>query len=288
MSKLLVEVFSRQKKPDRAQLERVVLEIKKLQQQNNDARIQGYYDRLQRASSWFAKAKGTVTDPEARFIFLWIALNSLCGVRSEVIDTEWWESEKRSRSSISERQDDERHAGELEWFLWRVCGLDVGERILKKVIEDHLGEVTKLLGVRYLMSSYWKWKGQTEEEIDEWKDSGRRKVKDAISSLSDRVKMYRALREIIAWRLRTLRNQLLHGCATDTHSKRRATGESELEAGSRLLEELIWVFLVLMASESGRARYWPPCPYPRAGSAQHQSFDDSWLPKLGGRNAPFQ
>lgn len=279
ISKLLVEVFSRQKKPNLAQLEHIVLEIKRLQQQNTDARIQGYYDRLQRASSWFAKAKRTVTDPEARFIFLWIALNSLCGVRSEVLDTEWWKSEERSRRSISERQDDERTARELEWFLWRVCGLDVGERILKKVIEDHLGEVTKLLGVRYLMSSYWKWKWQTEEEIDEWKDSGRRKVKDAISSSSDRVKMYRALREIIVWRLRTLRNQLFHGCATDIHSKRRAAGESELEIGSSLLEELIWAFLVLMAGESGRVRYWPPSPYPRVDSPQHKPFDDSWLPE---------
>ena len=163
--------------------------------------------------------------------------------------------------------------------MWRVCGLDLGQGILKRVIEAHLGDIKMVLRTEYLMPNYWSWKWRVKEDIEEWKKFSRAAVERVISSSSNREATYRALIEILAWRLRTLRNQLFHGCATDSHSRRRATGESELEAGSRLLEELIWAFLGLVASESGRARYWPPIPYPRAGSAQHKQFDPSWLPK---------
>ena len=128
------------------------------------------------------------------------------------------------------------------------------------------------------MSSFWSWKWKTENEIERWAASSERTVKAAIGLAIDREKMYRGLREVIVWRLRILRNQLFHGCATDTHSKRRAAGESELEAASRLLSELVWAFLRLMATGAGVRTYWPPIPFPRAKSKQHQRFDHMWLP----------
>ena len=276
MSKLLFDVFSRHTKPSLEQLDQF---ISNSRQQQTDVKSQGYYDRLQRASSWLAKAKRLHTDSEARYIFLWIALNALYAIRPEVLDTPWWREEGELRPVMTKRQRDEKTQYELEWFLWRACCLNVGEKVLKNVLENHLSDVDKLISNRYLMSKYWIWKSHIEEEFDEWKETGLTTVKHAISSLNDQKKMYRALREIIIWRLRILRNQLFHGCATDTHSKRRAAGESELEAGSRILEELIWAFLVLMASQSEQARYWPPSPYPRAGSPQHKPFDASWLPE---------
>ena len=288
MPKLLSEVFARYKNPSFSELYEAVKEIRRLQQHQGDTKNQGYHDRLQRASSWLAKAKKAGTDSEARFIFLWIALNALCAVRPDIPDTSWWRSEEESPPPLSKRRSDDKNPRELEWFLWRVCGLDGSAGILRSVIEAHRDNVKTVLRTRYLMSNYWFWKWRTEDELSKWKISSQGTINRAIHSVGDRELTYRALGEILVWRLRTLRNQLFHGCATDTHSTRRADGESELEAGSSLLEELIWKFLVLMASESGQSRYWPPCPYPRAGSAQHQPFDDSWLPKCGGRNAPFQ
>jgi hypothetical protein len=263
-------------------LEQVVVEVKKLQH-HSDARTQGYYDRLQRACSWLAKAK-RASDPEAGFIFSWIALNALCGVRPEVFKTEWWKREEKSRPSLNKQQYDDEVPRELEWFLWRMCNLDIDGRGLRGVIEVGWAHAKAVLRTRYLMSNFWVWKW-TEEEIERWQDLSEKKVKDAISRVIDPKKMYQALCEIIVWRLRTLRNQLLHGGATDTHSKRRAAGESELEAGRRLLEELVWAFLALMGTESGRTRYWPPIPYPRAGSPQHQRFDASWLRAMSRQDA---
>jgi hypothetical protein len=264
------------------QLNQVVVELKMWQKEYGDRNTQGYYDRLQRACSWLAKAKGA-SDPESRFVFSWIALNALYGVRPEVTKTDWWSNEQRSLPGSEGQQHDDQVPGELDWTLWRICGLDVGCRTLRNLIEDNWDDVKTLIGTRYLMASFWSWKWRDEAELEKWKDSGRRKVKDAIDHTVDRGKMYRGLREIIVWRLRTLRNQIFHGCATDTHSKRRAAGESELEAGSRLLGELVWSFLRLMATETGQKAYWPPSPYPRTGSPQHQRFDRSWLPAASAR-----
>lgn len=275
MSRPLLKVFSCHIKPSLDELNQFILDLR---QHQADATTQGFYDRLQRCSSWLVKARLIVEDCEARFIFLWISLNALCAIRSEVRDTSWWMKEKQQHPFLSKQAHDAQSAYELEWFLWRVCGLNVGERILKTVLEGHSDDVRRLIGNRYLMPNYWTWKWRDEEEIDQWKESGLTIVREATGSLNDQKKMYRALREIIIWRLRTLRNQIFHGCATDTHSKRRARGESELEVGSRLLEELIWAFLVLVSSQSGQARYWPPSPYPRTESPQHEPVDRSWLP----------
>lgn len=277
---VVAQTLDRHDMPTAQQLDHVVVELKKWQKTYGDLKAQGYYDRLQRACSWLAKAK-RASDPESGFAFSWIALNALYGIRPEVIKTDWWNREQRSLPRRDDQKNGDQVPGELDWILWRICGFDVGFRTLRSVIEDNWDDVNAVLGTRYLMSNFWSWKWQDEAELEKWMDSGKRKVKDAINHTVDREKMYRGLREIIVWRLRVLRNQIFHGCATDTHSKRRAAGESELEAGSRLLGELVWSFLKLMATETGRRSYWPPIPYPRASSAQHQRFDRSWLPASG-------
>lgn len=276
MPKLLSDMFSCRKDPTPEDIEGIVKQIKMLQQVGLDS--QGYYDRLQRGSSWLAKAKRTSRDSEGTFIFLWIALNALCGVREDVVNSAWWTRSDNLPPTFGKRDSEEKKPGELEWFLWRICGLDLGQGTLRKVIKAHEDDIKMILRTEYLMPNYWSWKWRIKEDIDEWKRLSRAAIERAISPSGNREATYRALGEILVWRLRTLRNQLFHGCATDSHSKRRTAGESELEVGSRLLEALIWAFLVLMAGESGHARYWPPCPYPRTGSAQHRPFDGSWLP----------
>lgn len=191
----------------------------------------------------------------------------------------------KSCPGLAKQQYNDQVPSELEWYLWRICGLDVDRRVLRNVIKDNWGDVKMILRTRYLMPKYWAWRTRMEDDFEGWGKSSERTVMDAIGPLLSREKTYRALCEIIVWRLRVLRNQLFHGCATDTHSKRRAAGESELDAGWRLLGELVWAFLRLMATEVGRTSYWPPIPYPRARSPQHHPFDNSWLPTMSQKNA---
>jgi hypothetical protein len=232
LPEVLAPAFDRHGVPTVAQLDQIVVELKKWQKIHADRKAQGYYDRLQRACSWLAKAK-RATDPESGFIFSWIALNALCGMRPEMVKTDWWKSEERSCPSPDAQQYDEQVPRELEWYLWRICGLDIGRSVLRSVIEDedNWDDAKTILGTRYLMSNFWSWKWQTENDIDTWRRSSERTVKDAIGPAGDRRRMYLGLREIIVWRLRVLRNQLLHGCATDTHSKRRAAGQASSRPG---------------------------------------------------------
>lgn len=104
MTDSLEEVFSKYKQPTTAELRKVVVEIKKLQKSNASISDQGYYDRLQRASSWLAKATQIAGDAEATFIFLWIALDALSSIRPEVLSTEWWTKQRsHSPQSISDK-----------------------------------------------------------------------------------------------------------------------------------------------------------------------------------------
>lgn len=279
MADTLAETLSRHKKASVTQLKNVVVEIKRLQKNHPHDRDQGYYDRLQRASSWLAKAKQTDDDAEANFIFLWIALDALCSIRLDVLGTEWWAKQKQLLPAAYQRRSDGREPSVFEWFLWKICCLDTDGRLLRSVIEDHWSDVETVLKARYIMSFYWSGEWKAEADIDRQIKSSMEIANNAIGLGTDRLKLHRALCEIVLRRLRTLRNQLFHGSSTDAHSKRRAAGESELEAGSRLLEEFIWVFIVLMAEEPQQTRYWPPSPYPRVGSAQHNQFKVAWLPR---------
>lgn len=273
----LAEVFSRNETPNSAELEQVVVELKKQHKHYSDAN-QGYYDRLQRGCSWLAKAKRIATNPEAEFVFAWIALNSLCGVRPEVLKTLWWEEEQKLHPAFRHQQT-ERVLGEMEWFLWRIAGLDNGGRILRDVVMRRVKDIKTIIQTRYLMPNFWNWKLRTEKDIKLKTKLSERKVQELIGDISKvgREQLYKVLSEIILWRLRTLRNQLFHGCATDTHSKRRDAGESELETGTRILIDMVWAFITLMATEAGQSSYWPPIPFPRANSPQHQQFDPAWL-----------
>jgi len=263
--------------PNPAELEQVVVELKKQPKHYSDDKTQGYYDRLQRACSWLAKAKRIAVNPEAEFIFAWIALNALCGVRKEVLTTEWWEKEQKSHPAFR-RPQKYRVLAELEWFLWHITSLDI-DNLLRDVIKRRFSDLKTVVRTRFLMPDFWNWKCRTKEDIKNAADDSERRIRDFISesSVFDQEKLYWVLSEVINGRLRILRNQLFHGCATDTHSKRHDAGGGELGAGTRILTDMIWAFITLMTTESERASYWPPIPFPRADSPQHQQFDVSWM-----------
>lgn len=272
----LAEVFSRNEMPNPAELEQVVVELKKLHKHYTNTN-QGYYDRLQRGCSWLGNAKRLAVNPEAEFAFAWIALNALCGVRQEVFTTPWWEKEQKLHPAFRCPQKN-RILKELEWFLWHITSLDI-DNLLRDVIKRRFSDVKTVVRSRYLMPDFWTWNRRTEEDIKKATDMSEKRIRNFIggSSVFDHEKLYWFFSEIIIGRLRILRNQLLHGCATDTHSKRRDAGGGELGAGTRILTDMIWAFINLMTTEPGRALYWPPIPFPRADSPQHQQFNSSWL-----------
>lgn len=240
-------------------LENRVLNLRAIER---EAANQSYLDRLQRGYSWLWKAyaipdESDDSDVEARFLFAWIAFNALYGVRRD------WRIKAQSVDS------GRATAGitDLEWFLRTIGRLDTGEGRIVDFLRQNQDDVKSVVEDPFLVEAYWRW---DQESTD------RRKRQDlkAVTEPSSRRSLNRCLRIVFVWRLRTLRNLLMHGASTNRYSKRRETeeGKRSLAAAARLLERGVGCFLVVL--EDADQRRWPPTEGPRAGSPLHQRLAD--------------
>jgi hypothetical protein len=219
---------------------------------------QSYSDRKQRSYSWLAKAFRIIepNDLETRFIFSWVSLNALYGVPWSCL-----------KCVNRDRRRDPRHDYEdLLWFIQVICRLDSDEKqiwdILKrngKIIDDTVDDV-------FLLKDYWETEPlASDNKLKERKDDGRQTVDDA-RRREDPIPI---LRVLLLHRLRTLRNQLIHGAATDRYSTRRKKAEDDFQRQAGLLEGLVGAFLGVMEAEGHRIS-WPCIPAPRFESAAHR------------------
>lgn len=201
---------------------------------------QGYFDRLQRARSWIAKAQAVVAghpdgwdDIHAQFIFYWIALNALYG---------------RGRlDQVSDTRD-------LDWFLGLVCDFDVSTATIRTALAQVRRPAARLLGEKFLFEPYWD-KGTTPKV-----ESMLRAEKDAATEALDRGDVTRYLKALLR-RLRVARNQVFHGSSTDRSERSRMS----LQPAVSVLEVLVPA-LVDVVEMHGKDRSWPSIPYPRAHS----------------------
>lgn len=200
---------------------------------------QGYFDRLQRAESWMARAEavGAVGDWEdyhGVFIFYWIAFSALYG---------------RGRTYP---QSDE--AG-IRWFLDRICVLD-RENVIRKALEPLKRKAdVLLLKDKFLVKKYWdegttpKVRAILQEDYDHAQQAWEQKKVD------------RYLEILFTRRLLVLRNQIFHGCSTD----RRSLNKTSLMPAVAIVEELIPKFVEILRLH-GEGKDWDGIPYPRDGS----------------------
>lgn len=216
---------------------------------------QSYYDRLQRGYSWLWKSYNVAdeSDLEARFIFAWVAFNALYGVNREWL--------KRLKLKDNPKEQPTLGVTDLKWFLRRIANLDSGEDRVVDLLRRNLPDVAVVVKDDFLQEAYWEW---NDKEVD------RRKGKaQAITQSLGSKNLYECLRILFVWRLRTLRNLLMHGSSTNHYSKRRETeeGERSLAAAVRLLEICVGCFLAVM--EDDNPRKWPPTEAPRFASPLH-------------------
>jgi hypothetical protein len=188
--------------------------------------------RCRRARSWLRRAKGEVAAPDldARFIFLWIALNALFG-------------QAKYRQSADERTAEFK---DLTDFVKSVDRLDRGA-VQKALRDPQIRERVKaLLDDRYLDNKCWqRWdeNGITDKTARE----------SCCIASSDRPELVTLLS-----RLYVLRNHIFHGCSTDRSSRNRPS----LMAAVPVLEKLVHTFIgVVEVRGSGEAIMARP-PYP--------------------------
>jgi hypothetical protein len=190
--------------------------------------------RCKRARSWLRRARAVVdpADLDARFIFLWIALNSLYG-------------QAKYRLRPDERTpefDDIRHFAD--------CMFRVGRGTIQRVLRVPRlqPDIQALFDDRYLDNACWR----------RWDEKGIVDTAARESSCVDPPTKYQNHLSTLLNRLYVLRNQVFHGCSTHRSSKNRIS----LEAAVPVLEHLVVVFIGMVESQGSEEPILARAPYP--------------------------
>lgn len=156
--------------------------------------------RVHRALSWLNRAEQEADDPDAQFIFLWIAFNSCYAVE---VDPRYRERAKR----------------QIMLFFKKVSELDSEKELYDSIWKTYSGTIRALLDNYFVYQPFWDYHNSMNG-TDDWK-IGFEKAKAAARKGLQKQNTPRVL-AILFDRLYTLRNQLVHGGATWNSAANRA------------------------------------------------------------------
>ena len=165
--------------------------------------------RLWRAISWIKRAEQEQEDPDARFVFLWMAFNALYALEQE---------------EIYDRQ-------MFIQFLKQITQHDQASQLHNLLLLNGTA-VQKLVRNQYIHHQFWESVRFPDKNID-WETN--------LHKSADRLKYAMLNKEtatvlqILFDRLYVLRNQLVHGGATH-HSQ---LNREPIEQGAKLLEVVV-------------------------------------------------
>ncbi len=189
--------------------------------------------RVHRALSCFERAN-LCEDDDARFIFLWIALNSAYA------------------NEIQREQGTERSV--LDQFMSRLVALDQENLLYELVWTSFPGPVRLLLDNPFVFQPFWDYQnGRISEPLWKSKFNGARNT--ALRALRDTNQTATVLAIVLA-RLYTLRNQLMHGGATWQGSVNR----DQIRDGTAILNNLVPLVIHLLM-DNANEDWGDPC-YP--------------------------
>jgi hypothetical protein len=182
-----------------------------------------YRVRLHRALSWLARADREDGDPDARFIFLWIAFNA---------------------AYAHEFGDEQDERSVLEAFFARLVEADAGARLHAILFERYSGPIRTLVDNRFVFAPFWRAM-RNHDASDAWAERFAKAKQAAMKSVLERDTV--RLLCIVFDRLYVLRCQLVHGGATWNSQVNRA----QVQDGARLLGSLVPPMLELMIEHPG-------------------------------------
>ncbi|MEN1941180.1 hypothetical protein WCE39_08805 [Luteimonas sp. MJ174] len=183
-----------------------------------DDQPEGLRVRIHRAISWLARAEQEADDPDAAFIFLWIALNA---------------------AYAHEFRFEERELVQIRRFIAVLVEHDLEQRLHAVLFRQFSGPIRTLIDNRFVYEPFWRalrehdGSGRWERQFSDSREIAMRAVLD---------KRVDVLLQVILDRLYMLRNQLVHGGTTWASSVNRA----QLRDGVAILGTLVPVILALM------------------------------------------
>ena len=211
-------------------------------------RIDGLHDgsrlklRLHRAVSWLRRGNGE-RDADAKYIFLWIAFNAAYAV-------------ERNVSTDAQRR---------ESYLNSLVPLDKKSRIYRLLATQLRAPVQNIMENVYLYRGFWDSLTDHDFNWQEWSNriwferdcafvKERLAYRPPSGSLQAQLRPNALIPTDVAGilhklfdRLNVLRNQLMHGCATQHGTLNRR----QVDAGAKLLGPLVHLFLEIMVDNAG-------------------------------------
>lgn len=201
---------------------------------------------MHRALSWLGRAEQETArdDPDASFIFHWIAFNAAYADEPTEYD--------QRRPSESEA---------FEKYFGRLMMVDIRREIYGAVVQKFSGEISSLLENHYVFGPFWS--AQSNRTLGEdWNRQFDRLKTTTKTNLYKKQDTTRVLVEIFL-RLNVLRNQLIHGGAT----WRGRVNREQVRDGARILEFFVPLFVDLMMDSPKEEWGLPGYPHTPAAPA---------------------
>ena len=178
--------------------------------------------RLHRALSWLGRAEREAKDPDAAFLFLWIAFNAAYA-------REFGQGE-------NERQ-------RLTEFITTLLAEDRDKILHTLVFQQFSGPIRTLIGNEFVFEPFWRALRE-HDSSNRWETSFTSSHKAALASIMQGDTA--TVLSIVFDRLYVLRNQLVHGGATWNSSINRA----QVTDGVRILWAVIPSILHIILERS--------------------------------------
>ena len=174
--------------------------------------------RIHRAISWLARAERETDDADARFIFLWIALNA---------------------AYASELGFERTERDQTRTFLAQVLAGDTQRQLHAVVFRQFSGPIRTLVENRFVFEPFWRAMRE-HDGSGRWDASFDASRKLALHALME--KRTGVVLSIVLDRLYVLRNQLVHGGATWNSAANR----QQVRDGAAILMALLPVVIEIL------------------------------------------
>jgi hypothetical protein len=198
-------------------------ELKELHRAERDGQPQSASVRVHRAISWLARAEAETDDHDARFIFLWIALNA---------------------AYAREFGFEQAERDQLREFIRELLARDEHNRLHSILFGQFTGPIRTLIDNKFVFEPFWRALRE-HDSSGRWEEQFRASQRLALRALMER--QTDVLLSIVLDRLYVLRNQLVHGGATWSGSTNRA----QVKDGAAILGTLTPAIIHLIFGADG-------------------------------------
>ena len=198
-----------------------------------DDRAYHFRVRMRRADAWLKRAVGEreAGDLDVAFILYWVAFNAAFATD---VSPDFASDAPRTRD-------------EIRAYFQTLLDSD-GSRDIQNAIRENAGRIKALVANRYLYEPYWLFMNGRSRNA-RWREKFDRetaRVRDALSLIDDRAAPGMIL-DLVFQRLKTLRNQLVHGGATWGGDRNR----DSVGHGAHLMAALVPVFVEITRRNPG-------------------------------------